>query len=131
MTSPISFDICLKFILAFQFPLPFLSCICLHIDNGVTFIHNFPPDDGFDDVFHRDNAQEASVFVLHLCDVFFLLEDFYPHFADQSIFVISQNRATDVLQSLVELVFRQFFQYRLLQDKTGDEVRIFVIDRDS
>ena len=65
----------------YQFPLPFFTGISLHIDNGVTFIYNFPSDNGFDNVFHGNNAQETAVFILYLCDVFFLLKHFFPNFA--------------------------------------------------
>ena len=79
--QPHSILICLLFVLVVQFPLPFLTSISLHINNGVTLIYNFSSDNGFDDVFHGNNSQETAVFILYLCDVFLFQKHFFPDFA--------------------------------------------------
>ena len=62
-----------KSFITFLSLLPTLFCILLHVGNRVAFVHNLKAQNGFDDVFQRQNTLKTAVLVNDKGDLRLLL----------------------------------------------------------
>ena len=95
----------------------------LHVGDGVVLVDNLHAQDGFHDVFQRDDALKAAVVVNDAGNLVLGFEEAFPDVRHGGFLMEGGNFPFDTAKAHVKLVFRQVFQHVVTEDVAGDEFR--------